>query len=237
MAEGLGLAYRLMHDQAGTIKEFALRSVTRNVSYEKLWALRDVSFSVEKGEVLAIIGPNGAGKSTMLKVVTRVLPPSEGRVIVRGRVAPIIELGAGFNPELTAEQNIVLYGAFLGRDPSYMRARISRILEWAGLEDFGDVPVRSLSSGMTARLAFSVSTDMEPDLLVVDEVLAVGDQEFRAKSEERMRSLINGGAAVILVSHALPLVLRFATRVVWLDHGTIRMSGDPKEVVEAYKSQ
>ncbi len=231
----MALAYRMTHDRAGTVKEFAIRFVKRQVQYEQLWALKGVSFTVGRGEVFAVIGPNGAGKSTLMKVLARVLPPTEGRVIVRGSVAPMIELGAGFNAELTAYENVVLYGTLLGRDPEFMRERAEAIAKWAALEDFLDVPIRSYSSGMLARLGFSVATDIEPDILVVDEVLSVGDEAFQRKSAERIEAMIDAGTAVVLVSHALETVLEVAERVMWLDHGQVKMIGEPKEVVEAYR--
>jgi len=206
------------------------------VSYEKLWAVDGVSFDVERGEVFALIGANGAGKTTLMKVVARVLPPTGGRVVVRGVVAPMISLGAGFNPELTGYENIVLYGTLLGREPGHMRERSGAIAEWAGLSGFLDVPVRSYSSGMLARLGFSIASDIEPDVLVVDEVLAVGDEEFQKKSFERMQHLMNGGTAVLLVSHALDKVLELADRVMWLDKGQVEMLGDPREVVDRYRA-
>ena len=234
--ENVSLAYRLARNRAGTIKEFAFQMLKRQVSYEKLWAVNGVSFDVRRGEVFALIGANGAGKTTLMKVVARVLPPTGGRVIVRGAVAPMISLGAGFNPELTGLENIVLYGTLLGREPDDMRQRATVIAEWAGLEGFLDVPVRSYSSGMLARLGFSIASDISPDVLVVDEVLAVGDQEFQGKSFERMQQLMGDGTAVLLVSHALDKVLELADRVLWLDKGVVRMIGDPQEVVGSYKA-
>jgi ABC-2 type transport system ATP-binding protein len=231
----LGIAYRLSRNPASTFKEFAIRAVKRQVSYERLWAVRQVSFEVHSGEVFAIVGPNGAGKSTLMKAVARVLPPTEGRVVVRGSVAPMIELGAGFNVELTAKENILLYGTLLGRHPDMMRERTPAILEWSGLEDFADVPVRSFSTGMLARLGFAVATDVKPDVLVVDEVLSVGDEAFQAKSRRRFSTLMQAGAAVLLVSHNLDQVVEMADRAMWMDHGAARMLGDPKEVVEAYR--
>ncbi len=162
--------------------------------------------------------------------------PSGGRVIVRGNVAPMIALGAGFNPEVSAYENIILFGTLLGRDPEYMRERIPVIAEWAGLTEFIQTPVRNYSSGMTARLGFAVAADVDPDVMVVDEVLSVGDQVFQKKSFERMQQLMSGGTAVLLVSHALEQVRKMADRVIWLDHGKIVMRGDPDEVIEAYKS-
>jgi len=208
----------------------------RQITYEQLWALKGVSLEVADGEVLGIIGPNGAGKSTLMKMLARVLPPTEGRVVVRGTVAPMIELGAGFSMELTAFENIVMYGTLLGRTPEHMRERASEIAHWASLDDFLDVPLRSYSSGMLARLGFSVATDTEPDVLIVDEVLSVGDAAFQQKSAERMAHMIEDGASVVLVSHAMSTVLEIADRVMWLDQGLIKLEGAPEEVVAAYQA-
>jgi ABC-type polysaccharide/polyol phosphate transport system ATPase subunit len=194
-----------------------------------------VSFTVSDGEVLGIVGPNGAGKSTLMKMLARVLPPTNGRVVVRGSVAPMIELGAGFNTELTGFENIVMYGTLLGRTPQAMRDRAHAIAEWADLSAYLDVPIRSYSSGMLARLGFSVATDTDPDVLIVDEVLSVGDAAFQQKSSERMREMIDNGASVVLVSHNLDTVRAIADRAIWLDHGEILMEGDPEPVVGAYE--
>ncbi len=230
------LRYRLDRNRVGTVKEAAVRFVKRDHSYESILALDGVTFTVSPGEIFGVIGPNGAGKSPLMKIIARVLPPSSGRVIVRGSVAPMIELGAGFNPEFTARENVIIYGALLGRDPKFMRERVDVIVEWAGVADFVDIPVRTFSSGMKGRLAFSVATDIEPDILLVDEVLAVGDQAFRKKSEARMNELISGGASVVVVSHALGLVRRLCERVMWIDSGRVKMIGPAQEVVEAYEA-
>jgi ABC-type polysaccharide/polyol phosphate transport system ATPase subunit len=216
------------------MKEFAIHMLKRKVKREQFWAVRDVSFNLSPGEVLGVIGPNGAGKSTLMKMVARVLPPTEGRMVVHGVVAPMIELGAGFNPEMSAYDNIVLYGTLLGRTPSQMRDRVDAISEWAELTEFIDVPIRSFSSGMLARLGFAVATDIEPDVLVVDEVLSVGDTAFQEKSKGRIEHLIDAGAAVLFVSHDLETVRKMSDRVLWLDHGRARMVGDPDTVVDAY---
>ena len=235
VATDLQLAYRLARNRAGTFKEYALQVLRRQVQYENLLALKGVSFEANYGEVLGVIGPNGAGKSTLMKIVARVLPPTGGRIVVRGSVAPMIELGAGFNPELTAYENIVLYGTLLGRHPDWMRDRAQEIAEWAELTEFMDVPVRSYSSGMLARLGFSIATDTDPQVLVVDEVLSVGDESFQQRSMLRMQKLIRGGAAVVFVSHDLNKVGEIADRVMWLDHGRIVRLGDPGEVIGEYR--
>lgn len=233
-AQQLGLTYRLARNSASSAKEFAIQLVKRQISYERLRALDDISFSVARGEVFGVVGPNGAGKSTLLKILARVLPPTSGRVVVRGMVAPMIELGAGFQGEMTGRENIVLYGALLGREPHVMRQRAAAIAEWAGLDDFLDVPVRSYSTGMVARLGFSVATDAKPDLLIVDEVLSVGDQEFQARSSARIAEMMNAGTSVVLVSHALEMVRDLAHRVLWLDRGRAKMLGDAANVVDSY---
>jgi ABC-type polysaccharide/polyol phosphate transport system ATPase subunit len=235
IATDVRLEYRLSRSNVGSIKEYAIKIVKREMKYESLWALDGVSFEVARGEVFGIVGPNGAGKSTLMKVMARVLPPTEGRVIVRGTVAPMIELGAGFNNDLTGLENIVMYGTLLGRTPQRMRERAPEIAEWADLTDFIDVPLRSYSSGMLARLAFAVATDIEPDVLVVDEVLSVGDAAFQIRSTERMKSLIDRGASVVIVSHNLATVTELADRAMWLDHGNTMMIGSPLEVIDAYQ--
>ncbi len=228
------MVYPLIRDRPGTFKEQMIRSLRRKVQVDELQAISDLSFRIEDGEVLGVIGDNGAGKSTLMKMVARVLPPTRGRMIVRGLVAPLIELGAGFNPELTATENVVLYGAILGRSPREMAERAGPIIDWAGLSEFADVAVRAFSSGMLARLGFSIVTDIDPDVLLVDEILSVGDQSFREKSRERVRSVMAGGAATILVSHDMELVQDLASRAIWLDKGRVRKEGSPAEVIEAY---
>ncbi len=235
-ARDLNLAYRLDLNRAGTFKEFLLNLFRGHLRRDTLWALKDVSFTVGPGEVFGVIGPNGAGKSTLMKIIAQVLPPTSGRVIVRGSVAAMISLGAGFNHEMTARENIVLYGTLLGRDITFMRSRVDPILQWAELTDFRDVPIRNFSSGMLARLAFSVATDAFADILVVDEVLSVGDEAFRIKSLGRMEDMIRSGSTVIFVSHTLTTVQKLCDRVLWLDKGNVRMLGDPAEVVDAYKA-
>ncbi len=234
--EHASLAYRLARSSSGTAKEYVIQLMKRQVSYERLWALRDVSMTVHDGEVLGIVGPNGAGKSTLMKMLARVLPPTDGRVVVRGSVAPMIELGAGFNTELTGFENIVMYGTLLGRTPQLMRDRAAEIADWADLSDYLDVPIRSYSSGMLARLGFSVATDTEPDVLIVDEVLSVGDAAFQQKSSERMRTMIANGASVVLVSHNLDTVRAIADRAIWLDRGKIVAEGTPEAVVGDYET-
>jgi len=234
--DNVSLAYRLARDQAGTMKEFAIRLLKRQVVYESLWALDGVSFQVAKGEVLGVIGPNGAGKSTLLKLLAGVLYPTAGRVVVRGLVSPMIEVSGGMNPEMTGRENIVLFGTLLGRSPQHMQERIQPIAEWAGLVDFLDTPLRNYSTGMTSRLGFAIATDIKPEILLVDEVLSVGDEHFKRKSTQRMQDLMDGGTTVVLVSHVLPTIRAMADRVLWMERGRIKMLGDANEVVDAYRA-
>lgn len=232
----VSLAYRIAKDRAGTMKEFAINLLKRQVVYESLWALDDVTFEVEPGEVFAVVGPNGAGKSTLLKILAGVLPPTSGRTVVRGLTSPLIELSGGMNPEMTARENIVLFGTLLGRDPDHMRQRIGPIAEWSELTEFLDAPIRNYSTGMSSRLAFAVATDVKPEVLLVDEVLSVGDEKFRRKSTQRIEDLMAGGTTVVLVSHALPTVRSIAERAMWLHRGQIKMIGEATAVVDAYEA-
>lgn len=232
----ISLAYRRTRHRVSSLKQTAIDTIKRRMAYEEFFALRNVSFEIARGETVSVIGRNGAGKSTLLKVIARVLPPNNGRVIVRGQVAPMIELGAGFNPELTGAENIVLYGTLLGRSPREMLSRIEAIAEWAGLTEHLDIPIRAYSSGMTARLAFATATDLTPDLLIIDEILSVGDADFREKSAARTAEVMNSGCAVLLVSHDLATVENMSTRVIYLENGIQKASGTPKEVIESYLS-
>jgi len=235
-ATDISLAYRRTRHRVSSLKQTAIDTINRRMAYEEFFALKSVSFNIARGETVSIIGRNGAGKSTLLKVIARVLPPTTGRVIVRGHVAPMIELGAGFNPELTGAENIVLYGTLLGRTPKEMKSRIETIADWAGLTEHLDIPIRAYSSGMTARLAFATATDLTPDLLLIDEVLSVGDADFREKSAARTVEMMNSGCAVLLVSHDMDAVERMSTRAIYLENGIQKLSGEPKSVIEAYLS-
>lgn len=233
-ASRLSVNYRLQRDPTGSVQDFTIKLLKRQVRYDDLHALSDVSFSLQRGSVLGVVGANGAGKSTLLKVVARVLPPTSGRVIVRGRVAPLIELGAGFHMEMTGYENLVLYGTILGHDPRELRRRADEIAEWAEVREFMDVPLRSFSSGMVARLGFAIATWARPDILVVDEVLSVGDASFQERSKERILELLRTGTSVLFVSHAKDKMRDVAERVLWLDHGRVAMCGETAEVLDAY---
>ena len=245
--EGLGKRYRLGEGGEGyrTLRESvagALRSPLRRFrgraggGAETLWALGDVSFEVAPGEVLGVIGRNGAGKSTLLKILTRITEPTEGRVELYGRVGSLLEVGTGFHPELTGRENVFLNGAILGMRRGEIERRFDQIVEFSGVERFLDTPVKRYSSGMYTRLAFAVAAHMEPEILLVDEVLAVGDYEFQKKCVGKMRDVSEGGRTVVFVSHNMGVVSNLCTRVVWLDGGRVRAQGETQEVVAAYVS-
>lgn len=198
------------------------------------WALKDVSFDVKRGEVVGFIGSNGAGKSTMLKVIAGVMKPTKGKVEVHGNICPMIELGAGFDMDLTARENIFLNGAVLGYSKKFIEEKFDEIVEFSELKDFLDVPVRNFSSGMTARLAFSIATVVDPEILIVDEILSVGDMAFQAKSEAKMRSMIGGGTTVLYVSHSIDSIKSICDKAVWLDHGKVVKMGPAAEICDEY---
>jgi ABC-type polysaccharide/polyol phosphate transport system ATPase subunit len=233
--ENVSVRYRVPRERIATFKEFAIRRLQRRVAYEEFWALRDIRLDVHRGEVLGIVGRNGAGKSTMLKVVARVLRPTVGRVWVRGQIAPLLEFGAGFHGELTGRENVFLNGALLGFSRKEMEEKYARIVDFAELSEFIDAPLRTYSSGMVARLGFAIATDVQPDILIVDEVLAVGDEAFRRKSGARMRHFRERGATILLVSHNMETVREMCERALWLDHGVVRALGPVEEVVAQYQ--
>lgn len=198
------------------------------------WALKEVSFHINKGEVVGLIGSNGAGKSTLLKVVSGVMKPTNGKVEVNGVISPMIELGAGFDDELTARENIFLNGSILGYQKDFLEKKFDEIVEFSELRDFLDVPVKNFSSGMVAKLAFSIATIVDPEILIVDEILSVGDIKFQEKSQKKMMELIKGGTTVLYVSHSLDSIRELCTKVVWLEHGQIVDIGDPEKICDAY---
>ena len=232
----VSVRYQVPTEQIGTLKEYIIRMLQgRRISYRKFWALRDVNLGVRHGESLGIIGRNGAGKSTLLKVIARVLRPTTGRVQVRGNVAPLIELGAGFHPELTGRENIILNGAMLGFSRGQMEEKFARIVEFAELGPFIDAALRSYSSGMVVRLGFAVATEVDPDILIIDEVLAVGDESFREKCLSRMADFRKRGTTILFVSHALESIRSTCDRAIWVEGGQIQRSGAVDEVVHAYR--
>jgi ABC-type polysaccharide/polyol phosphate transport system ATPase subunit len=233
----VSLTYRVLKNKTGSLKELFRDILHRKVRIQNYVALKDVSFTVDSGEVVAIIGKNGAGKSTLLKILAQVLPPTTGKVKVDGSIAPMIELGAGFHPEMTGAENVLFYSTLMGRDINRTKSRTQAIGEWAGVTDHMDFPLRSFSSGMVARLAFATATDEMAEVLLIDEVLSVGDADFQSKSRARMEELIAHGSAVILVSHDMTAVRRLAQKAIWLENGVIKMSGPTEQVVTAYEKQ
>ena len=201
---------------------------------EYFYALKNINFEVKKGEVVGLIGSNGAGKSTLLKVVSGVMKPTKGKVKVHGAISPMIELGAGFDPELTARENIYLNGAILGYSKSFLDNKFDEIVEFSELKDFLDVPIKNFSSGMTAKLAFSIATVVNPEILIVDEILSVGDIKFQEKSKNKMLEMIKGGTTVLYVSHSLQSIKELCDKVVWIEHGEMIKMGDAKKICEEY---
>jgi ABC-type polysaccharide/polyol phosphate transport system ATPase subunit len=206
----------------------------RRIKKSEFWALKNISFNVEKGEVVGLIGSNGAGKSTLLKVVSGVMKPTKGKVEVKGVISPMIELGAGFDLELTARENIYLNGSILGYSKKFINDKFNEIVDFSELKDFLDVPVKNFSSGMIAKLAFSIATVVDPEILIVDEILSVGDIKFQEKSKNKMLEMIKGGTTVLYVSHSLESIKELCDKVIWIEHGEMIKMGKTKEICEEY---
>lgn len=234
LLEKVSVRYRAPEDSIRSFKEFAIRVIQRRVKYKEFLALDDINIEVKPGEIFGIIGRNGAGKSTMLKVISRVLIPTHGRVWIKGRVSPLLELGAGFHPELTGRENVYLNGSLLGHSRREIDERFSDILEFAELGAFIEAPIRSYSSGMIARLGFAVATAWEPEILLVDEVLSVGDEAFRLKSKMKMEYFRSLNTTTVIVTHQLSTIQELCDRVAWLDHGKIKSIGRPDEIISLY---
>lgn len=232
--EDVSVNYRVPRERVASLKEHAIRWIQRRLQYDNFLALQAVNLEVRRGDVVGIIGRNGAGKSTLLKVIARVLRPTRGRVVVHGRVAPLLEFGAGFHPELTGRENVFLNGALLGFSRGEMQAKFNRIVDFAELWNFIDAPLRTYSSGMIARLGFAIATDVDPDVLIVDEILGVGDTEFQQKSAERINDFHKAGVTFLLVSHSLDVVRNLCNKAVWLDNGQVVASGPADQVIESY---
>lgn len=235
--ENVSVSYRLPSERIGTIKEYVIRILQRKVKIQDFLALTDVNLQVNRGEVFGLIGNNGAGKSTLLKVISKVLKPSKGRVMVFGKIAPLLELGAGFHPELSGRENVFLNGALLGYSRAEMDAVFDDIVAFSELEQFIDSPIRTYSSGMYARLGFAVATAHIPEILIVDEILSVGDETFQRKCNLRMKSFQQSGVTVLMVSHGLNEMEEMCDQIAWIDHGEIKKIGAPQEVVAAYRGE
>ena len=223
-AKEISMRYLMTYDRIKSIKEYIVQLVQGKIKYEEFWALKNVSFEVKRGEVVGIIGHNGAGKSTLLKVISGILKPTGGELEVCGNIVPMLELGSGFDHDLTGRENIFLNGAILGYSAEYLN------------DKFIDVPIRNYSSGMLMRLAFSIATVVQPEILIVDEILAVGDAAFQEKSKARMHELMSGGTTVLFVSHSLAQIREMCDRVIWLEHGQVKMMGETQEICDAYEA-
>lgn len=228
------IRFNLASEKIDNLKEYFVKLVKRELMFQEFLAVKDVSFQVKKGEAWGLIGTNGSGKSTMLKAISGILKPYKGSITVNGTVAPLIELGAGFDPELTARENIFLNGCVLGHTEKFMQEHFDEIVDFAELHDFLDSPIKNYSSGMSARLGFSIATMVKPEILIVDEILAVGDYKFRQKCEQRMAEMLSGGTTLLYVSHSIEEVKRLCDHALWIDKGVARMQGEVNEVCDAY---
>ncbi len=233
----VSMRFRMNSDKIMSLKEFVTTAMRGKLQYQEFTALDHVSFTVRKGETLGLIGHNGAGKSTMLKIISGILKPTEGSVVCRGNVVPMLELGSGFDFDLTGRENIFLNGAILGYSEAFLKAKYDEIVEFSELGAFIETPIRNYSSGMLARLAFSVATMVQPEVLIVDEILAVGDAAFQEKSKKRMLELMGGGTTVLFVSHSLEQVREMCGRVIWLEKGRVRIFSSAEEVCDAYAAK
>jgi ABC-type polysaccharide/polyol phosphate transport system ATPase subunit len=229
------MKFRMSDEPINSLKEIFTTAVSGKLKFNEFLALDDVSFNLEKGKTLGLIGKNGAGKSTTLKLISGILKPTSGTIYTYGNIVPMLELGAGFDLELTGKENIYLNGAILGYSKEYLEAKYDEIVDFAEIRDFIDMPIRNYSSGMMARLAFSIASVVEPEILIVDEILAVGDVAFQEKSFNRMKELMSGGATVLFVSHDLEKIEEMCDKVIWLNKGKVVMFGDTDDVCRAYK--
>ena len=233
-ADTITVCYRMSRDKIKSIKEYLVALVKRKLQYDEFLALDDVSFHIKRGEVVGIIGNNGAGKSTLLKVISGILRPTKGSVELGGNVVPMLELGSGFDFDLTGRENIFLNGSILGYSEKFLISKYDEIVAFSELEEFIDIPVRNYSSGMIMRLAFSIASMVNPDILIVDEILAVGDAAFQEKSYTRMMEMMSHGTTVLLVSHSIDQIRRLCDRVIWLDHGKVVEQGNTAEICDRY---
>lgn len=232
--DNVSMRFNLASEKVNSLKEYFIKTLKRQISYNDFWALSDISFQVNRGESVGLIGLNGSGKSTLLKIIAGVLKPTKGTVQVFGEMAPLIELGAGFDFDLTARENVFLNGAILGYSHEYMEANYQDIVDFSELEQFMDTPVKNFSSGMLSRLAFAIATIGKPDVLIVDEVLSVGDFRFQEKCEERIQAMLEGDTTLLFVSHNVKQVKKLCSRVIWLEHGHMRANGPSKIYCDEY---
>ena len=233
----VGIRFNLSEEKVDNLKEYVIKLIKHQIRYQEFWALKDISFEVKKGDRVGILGLNGAGKSTLLKIIAGVLKATEGTVTTYGKIVPLLELGAGFDKQYTGAENIYLYGAVLGYPKSFIKERFDEIVEFSELGHFINVPIKNYSSGMKARLGFSIATIVEPEILILDEVLSVGDAKFRKKSEKRIKSMFDKGVTVLFVSHSLPQVKSLCNRAIILEKGRLVADGGIGEVSELYEKK
>lgn len=234
--DDVSVRYRIPNERITTLKEFVIRFLQQRVHFQDFWALQKINLKIYRGEIFGIIGRNGAGKSTLLKVVSRVLTPTNGRIRIKNRVSPLLELGAGFHPELTGRENVFLNATLLGHRRREIESKMDEILAFAEIGSFIDAPLRTYSSGMVARLGFAVATAWEPEILILDEVLAVGDEAFRAKCQMRMQAFRDNGTTILLVTHDMHIVRSLCARVAWLDQGKLCVIGSAEKVMKDYQT-
>ena len=234
--ENVSMMFNLSRDKVIGLKEYVVKALKRELHYDEFWALKNISFEVLKGEIMGILGFNGAGKSTLLKLISGVFTPTKGKITVSGEISPLLELGTGFDPEFSARDNVYMNGAMFGHPPSYMDGIYKEIMDFAELWDFEDVPMKNFSSGMMGRLGFAVATAVEPDILILDEVMSVGDYLFAAKCEERIGSMLSKGATVLLVSHSIDTVQKMCTRALLLQKGEMAAMGQVGEICRIYEN-
>ncbi len=236
IAQNVSMHFNMASERLESLKEYFIKLIKRQLFFKDFIAVNDVSFKIKKGEVFGIVGTNGSGKSTTLKMISGILKPTSGKITINGNIAPLIELGAGFDGELTARENIYLNGAVLGYSKKYIDEHFDQIVDFAELRDFLDMPIKNYSSGMVARIAFAIATVITPDILIVDEILSVGDFLFQEKCERRINELMAGGTTIVIVSHSIEQIERLCDRVMWIEKGNLKMLGETSEVCEAYKN-
>ena len=234
--KNVSLKYNMSKEKVLSFKEYIIKFIKNELHYEEFWALKNITMKIEKGEVVGLVGFNGAGKSTLLKIISQIIEPTTGIVKVNGRISPLIELGTGFDFDLTARENIYLNGYILGYNKKFIDKNFTEIVEFAELNEFIDVPLKNFSSGMVARLGFSISTIVKPDILIVDEILSVGDFKFQEKSLNKIKSMIKDGVTVLMVSHSIDQIEKMCDRVVWLENGSIKKVGLTNEICKKYKN-
>jgi ABC-2 type transport system ATP-binding protein len=233
--ENVSIRFKMSSERILSLKEFIIACLKKKIQFKEFWALKEVGFEVNKGDVIGIIGKNGAGKSTLLKVISGIMKPTEGNVEVHGNIVPMLELGSGFDIELSGKENIFLNGSILGYSEDFLKDKYQEIVEFSELGEFINMPLRNYSSGMVMRLAFSIATVVNPEILIVDEILAVGDADFQMKSKKRMMEMMSGGTTVLFVSHSISQIREMCNKVVWLERGKVKMIGDTKTVCDSYE--